>query len=174
MVNSSCFINEAVCNPTSEHSLLSEYQLRDFGIKVNSIARGYRRDQNLITDGQKILCGVKNWLIYFKCQACTDEELDKLKPIVLSQREVPWNPRAEEHSSAINNDFYKKVIAAAEADAQAKMEEDQVLMTVQQADHDCEVKTTKIFNCLMELDEKVRQEVTSDFPSSRNNSSTQE
>ena len=32
-------ISEAVWNPTSEHSLLPEYQLRDFGIQVNSIAR---------------------------------------------------------------------------------------------------------------------------------------
>ena len=32
-------INEAVCNPTSEHSLLSKYQFRDFGAIINSVAR---------------------------------------------------------------------------------------------------------------------------------------
>ena len=88
-------INEAVCNPISEHSLLSEYQLRDFGIQVNSIARRHGGDQNLIADEQEIPCGVKNCLIYFKCRTPTDEELERLKPIVLSQGEVPWNPRAE-------------------------------------------------------------------------------
>ena len=81
---------------------------------------------------------------------------------MLSQGEVSWNPRAEKHSSPINNDFHKEVIAAAETDAQAKAEEDQVLMAVQQAAHDHEVKATRIFNCLTELDEKVRNEATSD------------
>ena len=116
----------------------------------------------MIADGQEIPCGVKNCLIYFKCWAPTDEELEKLKPIVLSQGEVPWNPRAEEHSSPINNDFHKEAIAAAEADAQTKVEEDQALMAVQQAAHDHEVKATRILNGLMELDEKVRKEATSD------------
>ena len=60
-------INEAVCNPTSEHSLLSEYQLRDFGIQVNSIAKRHGGGQNLIANDQEIPCGVKNCLIYFKC-----------------------------------------------------------------------------------------------------------
>ena len=32
-------VNEAVSNPSSEHTLLSEYQVRDFGVKVNSIAK---------------------------------------------------------------------------------------------------------------------------------------
>ena len=127
-----------------------------------------------MADGQEIPCGVKNCLIYFKCRAPTDEELEKLAPIVLSQGEVPWNPRAEEHSSPINDDFHKEVIAAAEADAQASMEEDQVLMTIQQKDHDHEAKATRIFNCLMKLDEKVRKEQTPDFPSSNDNSPTQE
>ena len=87
-------INEAVCNPTSEHSLLSEYQLRDFGIQVNSIAKRHGGDQNLMANDQEIPCGVKNCLIYFKCQTLTDKELEKLTPIVLLQGEVPWNSRA--------------------------------------------------------------------------------
>ena len=70
----------------------------------------------MIADEQEIPCGVKNCLIYFKCRAPTDEELERLTPIVLSQGEVPWNPRAEEHSSPIHDDFRKEVIAAAEAD----------------------------------------------------------
>ena len=64
--------------------------------------------------------------------------------------------------------------AAAEADAQASMEEDQVLMTIQEKEDDHETKATRIFNCLMELDEKVRQEEISEFPSSNSTPSTQE
>ena len=132
----------------------------------------------MIADEQEIPCGVKNCLIYFKCRAPTDDELERLTPIVLSQGEVPWNPMAEKHSSPINDDFHKEVIAAAEADVQAKMEEDQVLMAVQQAADDHEVKTTRIFNCLMEMDEKLRQDEKSgsdghlDSLPSSNNSAT--
>ena len=62
-----------------------------------------------------------------------DEELKKLTLIVLLQGEVPWNPRAEEHSSSINDDFHMKLIAEAEADVQARAEKGKVLMTVQEA-----------------------------------------
>ena len=40
--------------------------------------------------------------------------------------------------------------------------EDQVLMTIQKEADDHEVKATRIFNCLMELDERTLQEVVSD------------
>ena len=88
-------INKAVYNATSEHSLLSEYQLRDFGIKVNSIAKRHTGEQNLIVDDQEIPCDVKNCLVYFKYHAPMDEGLSKMTPIVLSQGEVSWNPRAK-------------------------------------------------------------------------------
>ena len=31
-------VNEAVHNPSADHSLLSEYQIRDYGVTINSIA----------------------------------------------------------------------------------------------------------------------------------------
>ena len=126
-----------------------------------------------MANDQEIPCGVKNCLIYFKCRIPTDEELEKLTPIVLSQGEVPWNPKAEEHSSPIHDNFHKKVIAAAKADAKAILEEDQVLMTIQDRD-DHEAKATRIFNCLMNLDEKVGQEEIPDGPSPKSTPSTQE
>ena len=103
-----------------------------------------------------------------------DEELKKLTLIVLLQGEVPWNPRAEEHSSSINDDFHKYVIAASEADAQTRAEKDQVLMNLQQEANNPEVKAARIFNCLMEVDEKSRQEaipnsdVSPDVPRTNN------
>ena len=33
-------------NPTAEHSLFSEYQLRDFGVKVNTISKKHGGEQN--------------------------------------------------------------------------------------------------------------------------------
>ena len=32
-------VNEAVHNPSTDHSLLSEYQIRDYGVTINSIAK---------------------------------------------------------------------------------------------------------------------------------------
>ena len=81
---------------------------------------------------------------------------------MLSQGEVPWNPRAEEHSSPIHDDFHREVIAAADADAQAMAEEDQVLMTVQEAADYHQAKATRIFNCLMDLDERTRYKAVPD------------
>ena len=127
-----------------------------------------------MANDQEIPCGVKNCLIYFKCRIPTDEELEKLTPIVLSQGEVPWNPKAEEHSAPIHDNFHKEVIAAAEADAQAILEEDQVLMTIQQDRDNHEAKATRIFNCLMDLDEKARQEETPEGPSTKSTPPTQE
>ena len=74
----------------------------------------------------------------------------------------------------INDDFHKEVIAAAEADAQTSTAEDQVLMTIKQKEDDHEIKATRIFNCLMELNEKVCQEETPEFPSPNSTPSTQE
>ena len=32
-------VNEAVHNPSADHSLISEYQIRDYGVTVNSVTR---------------------------------------------------------------------------------------------------------------------------------------
>ena len=152
-------INEAVCNPTAEHSLLSEYQLRDFGVKVNSVARKHGGEQNVIANDQEIPCGVKNCLIYFKCRLPTDEELEKLVPIQLTQGEMPWNPKADEHNSPINDDFNKEVVAAAEADAQAEAAEADVLLARQLGPEEEESKAARIFSCLSELHSKSCQEI---------------
>ena len=67
-------INETVCKQAAQYSLLSEYQLRGFDVKVNSVARKHGGEQNVIVGDQEVPCGVKNCLIYFKCQLPTDED----------------------------------------------------------------------------------------------------
>ena len=57
--------------------------------------------------------------------------MEKLTPMVLTQGEVPWNPKPQAHNSPVNDNFYKEVIAAAEADAKAEQEESQILETRQ-------------------------------------------
>ena len=155
-------INEAVYNPTAEHSLLSEYQLRDFGVKVNSVPKKHGGEQNLIIQDQEVPCGVKNCLIYFKCRLPTDEEMDQLTPVVLTQGESPWNPKAEAHNSPINDSFYKEVIAAAKADAETELEESQILQTKQLTEEEAKIKSEAIYVCMAALDSQVKgQEVSS-------------
>ena len=102
-------VNEAVMNPTSAHSLLSEYQMRDFGVTVNSVAKKHGGQQNLIMGDTKVPCGVNNCLIYFKCRAPTESELEELVPVILTQGEVPWNPRSDAHNAPISTSFQEKL-----------------------------------------------------------------
>ncbi len=116
-------INEAVSNPSAEHSLLSEYQVRDFGTSIDSVPRKHGGTQRMNVGDVDIPFGVHNCLIHFKSRHPTVEELDKIQPIVLSQGDIPWNPRSQEHNSPIDTDFHQEVIAAAKADALAELEE---------------------------------------------------
>ena len=45
--------------------------------------------------------------------------------MVLTQGEVPWDPRSKENNSPIMDDFNKEVVAAAKADALAERQEDE-------------------------------------------------
>ena len=52
-------VNEAVYNETSSHTLLSEYQMRDFGIKVESTAIKHGGKQIMELNGEKIFLVLK-------------------------------------------------------------------------------------------------------------------
>ena len=43
----------------------------------------------MVIGEEEVPCGIKNALLYFKNRVPTDEEIEKLKPIVLTQGEVP-------------------------------------------------------------------------------------
>ena len=53
-----------------------------------------------------------------------DKKLNKLTPIVISQGEVTWNTREDEHKYSVNDDFHKEFIASAKAYAQTRAVED--------------------------------------------------
>ena len=74
----------------------------------------------MIIGDEVVPCGIKNALLYFKNRVPTDEEIEKLQPVVLTQGEVPWDPCREDNNSLIMNDFNKGVVADAEADALAE------------------------------------------------------
>jgi hypothetical protein len=77
----------------------------------------------MTADGVDIPLGVKNCLVHFKNREPTDEELENLTPIILTQGEVPWNPKDDEHNSPVDNSFAEEVQNAAKADTEAAIEE---------------------------------------------------
>ena len=56
-------VNEAVHNPPADHSVLSEYQIRDYGVTINPIARKHGGDQNMVIGDEVVPCGIRNALL---------------------------------------------------------------------------------------------------------------
>ena len=80
-------------------------------------------------------------------------------PIVLTQGEVPQNPRSPEHNSPVEDSFHKKVLAAAEADARAEEEANQILQTRCVDELAARQKADQIYACLAAMESQLKQEV---------------
>jgi hypothetical protein len=54
---------EAIYNDTASHSLLSEFQVRDFGVKINSICHKHRGTQKMMIqdNGSSLVLLLKNF-----------------------------------------------------------------------------------------------------------------
>ena len=74
-----------------------------------------------------------------------------MTPIMLTQGECPWNPKADEHNSPINDNFNKEVEAAAEVDVQVEAEESNILMTRKISSEEKESQAARIFSSLADL-----------------------
>jgi len=88
-------IAEAAFNPASTHSLLSEYQLRDYGCKIDSVSIKHGGNQQFLPTGSKdkiIPLSVKAALLHFKNRYPTKEELENIEPIPITCEDVPWKP----------------------------------------------------------------------------------
>jgi hypothetical protein len=74
----------------ANHSLLSEFQLRDFGVKIDPICHKHGGTQKMvIQDVPKELAGC---MIDLKYRLPTTEEVNSLKQYSLAQGDIPWNP----------------------------------------------------------------------------------
>jgi hypothetical protein len=75
--------HEGVYNDTANHSLLSEFQLRDFGVKIDSICHKHGETQKMeIQDvGSSLVIPLEltGCMIDFKHLLPTREEVDSLK-----------------------------------------------------------------------------------------------
>ena len=98
-------INEAVYNPTADHSLLSEFQIREHRIEVDSVPRRHGGKQMMKANDREIWFGVMDCLVHFKIRTPTNEELEQLTPIQITDGDRRWNPRLSTFSSPIDHNL---------------------------------------------------------------------
>jgi hypothetical protein len=105
-------VHEAIYNDTANHSLLSEFQLRDFGVKIDSIYHKHGGTQKMeIQDvGSSLVVPLElaGCMIHFKHRLPTIEEINSLKQYCLTQGDTPWNPSS--FYDQVADKFYQQVI----------------------------------------------------------------
>ena len=109
-------IHEGIYNETAAHSLLSEFQLREFGINIDSICHRHGGTQQLAIKGDSdsdndvltIPLDLSGCMVHFKHRMPTAEEIASLKQYCLTQGDVPWNPSS--FSDQMADKFYQQVI----------------------------------------------------------------
>jgi hypothetical protein len=108
-------IHECIYNGTA-HSLFSEFQLREFGINIDSICHRHGVTQQMTIKGDSdsdshvltIPLDLAGCMVHFKNRVPTAEEIASLKQCCLTQGDVPWNPSS--FSDQMADTFYQQVI----------------------------------------------------------------
>jgi hypothetical protein len=105
-------VHEAIYNDAVNHSLLSEFQLRDFSVKVDSIWHKHGGTQKMkIQDvGSSFVVPLElaGYIFHFKYRLSITEEVNSLKQNCLTQGDSPWNPSS--FSDQVADKFYQHVI----------------------------------------------------------------
>jgi hypothetical protein len=105
-------VHEAIYNDTINHSLLSEFQLRDFGIKIDSICHKHEGTQKMeiqdVGSSLAVPLELAGCMIHFKHRLPSTEEINSLKQYCLTQGDTPWNPSS--FSDQDTHKFYQQVI----------------------------------------------------------------
>ncbi len=91
-------IHEAVYNPSAKHSLLSEYQLRENGIQLDTVPRRHKGSQSIQLGENKVELGIKACMVHFQHRLPTKDEMKLVESepsalVSLTQGEVPWKPQ---------------------------------------------------------------------------------
>jgi hypothetical protein len=91
---------------------LSEIQLREFGVKIDSICHKHGGTQKMVIQdvgsSLLILLEIAGCKIHFKHRLITTEEINSLKKYCLTQGDTPWNPSS--FSDQVADKFYQQVI----------------------------------------------------------------
>jgi hypothetical protein len=88
-------VHASIYNDTANHSLFSEFKLRDFGVKIDSICHKHGGTQKMeIQDaGSSLVVPLElaGCTIHFKHRLPTTEEINSLKQYFLTQGGTPWD-----------------------------------------------------------------------------------
>jgi hypothetical protein len=91
---------------------LSEFQLRDFGVKTDSICHKHGGTQKIeiqdVGSSFVIPLELAGYMIHFKHRLPTTEEINSLKQYCLTQGHTPWNPSS--FSDQVADRFYQQII----------------------------------------------------------------
>jgi hypothetical protein len=106
------YLNKGIYKDTAENSLLSEFQLRDFRVKIDSIYHKHEGTQKMMIQDDchslVIPLELAGCIIHFKHLLPTTEEFNLLKQYCLKQNDNPWNPSS--FFDQVSDKFYHKVI----------------------------------------------------------------
>ena len=104
-------INEGIYNETANHSLLSEFQLREFGVIIDSVCQRHG-GMKIVNDNNHdeviVPLDLAGCMVHFKHRLPTKEEFTSLKQFCLTQGDTVWNPSS--FSDQVADEFYKQVI----------------------------------------------------------------
>jgi hypothetical protein len=105
-------VHESIYNDTANHSLLSEFQLRDFGVEVDSICHKQGGTQKMLIQdiGSSLVTPLElaGCMINFKYRLQTTEGINSLKQYCLTQGDTPCN--LSSFSDKVSDRFYQQVI----------------------------------------------------------------
>jgi hypothetical protein len=91
---------------------LSEFQLRDFGVKVDSTCHKHGGTQKMVIQdvGSSLLVSLEpaGCMIHFKHRLPTTEEVNSLKQYCLTQGDTPSNPSS--FSDQVADKFHQQII----------------------------------------------------------------
>ena len=112
-------VSEVIHNPTADHSLLSEFQLREYGTTVNSTPKRHGGEQKIVVhnadgDDVDVPLTLSQCLLHFKHRCPTPEELSKLEVFPITQDGIPWKPHKFNDDPA--TEFQKEVAMLDEED----------------------------------------------------------
>jgi hypothetical protein len=104
--------HEAIYNDTANHSLLSEFQLSYFSVKIDSICHKHGGTKKMVIQdvGSSLVVPLElaGCMIYFKQRLPNTEEINSLKQYCLTQADTPWNPSS--FSDQVADRFYQQVM----------------------------------------------------------------
>ena len=104
-------LHEGIYIETVKHSLLSEFQSREFGIVIDSTWHRHGGAQQMVIqdDGDSVVVPLElaGRLTHFKHRLPTPKENGSLRKYCLTQGDIPWNPSS--FSDQVVDKFYQQI-----------------------------------------------------------------